>query len=206
MIARLLWLLAVGIGLVSYANAVALTRARPGRRYLTRATGARAILGAVEFLLVAAACALSVSRRDLRLVETSAPSPTITILGLAGALISIGGAALAAWAKARLGRLFTAHLGVKEDHTLVTDGPYAVVRHPIYLGVILFSLGTAGVWNSVACVGLAAGLGICFAVQLRIEERIFAAHFGAAYEDYRRRVPALLPTFRRTTAPSPPRR
>lgn len=204
MIPKLIWLIAVTLALVSYANALALTRARPGRRYITRATGARVALGIIEFLLIAAACALYLTRRDLRIVDAGAGArtvalgggrvpPTLTILSFPGALIALGGGALAVWAKARLGRLFTAHLGVKEDHTLVTDGPYAVVRHPIYLGVLLFVLGSAGVWNSVACVGLAVGLGICFAVQLRIEERIFAAHFGTAYEEYRHRVPALLP-------------
>jgi protein-S-isoprenylcysteine O-methyltransferase Ste14 len=201
MIAKWVWDLAVFVGFVSFADAIWLTLARPGRRYVTRATGARVILGAVECLLVAGACALYLTRRDVVIVPDSPASLDGVRRGLAiaGAFVSLAGAALAGWAKAQLGRLFTAHLGVKENHTLVTDGPYAIVRHPIYLGVILFALGTAGVWNSVAVAGLAVALTICFAVQLRIEEQIFAAHFGSAYEEYRRRVPALLPIFRRGT-------
>jgi protein-S-isoprenylcysteine O-methyltransferase Ste14 len=199
MIAKWIWDLAILVALVSYADAIWLTIAGPGRRYVTRAKGARLVLGMIEFLLVVGTCALYLTRHDVKIVSDS-PATLDGVrraLAIAGAFVSLAGAALAAWAKARLGRLFTAHLGVKENHTLVTDGPYAIVRHPIYLGISLFALGTAAVWNSLAFVVLTVGLAICFAVQLRIEERIFAAHFGSAYEEYRHRVPALLPIFHR---------
>jgi len=114
-------------------------------------------------------------------------------VAFAGAVLALTGALFAAWAKTRLGRLFSPQLGVQEGHELVTSGPYAVVRHPIYLGLIDFIIGSALYLNDVALLGVAFLFVLYFTAQIRIEERLFAGHFGKAWEEYRARTPALFP-------------
>jgi protein-S-isoprenylcysteine O-methyltransferase Ste14 len=225
-IVRLAWFLALGAMLSSFRDALHLTRAKPGARYLRTATRARLILGVIEGLLVVAAVmttmllhgadavtALLGGRGSLDLPGTTglstgppaglpdaAPNAVrvgSTAAAFALAVLGVGlacaGALLASSAKRALGALFTANLGVKEHHTLITTGPYALVRHPIYLGILLFTLGTGLVFDRGAVVLLAAALVPCFLAQARIEDRIFAAHFGAEHAAYRAQVPAVLP-------------
>jgi protein-S-isoprenylcysteine O-methyltransferase Ste14 len=75
----------------------------------------------------------------------------------------------------------------------VTSGPYAVVRHPIYLGLIDFTIGSALYWNDVSLLVVALLFVVWFTAQIRIEERLFSTHFGSEWEDYRARTPALFP-------------
>ena len=82
---------------------------------------------------------------------------------------------------------------MKKDHQLITTGPYAFVRHPIYTGLLGGVLGTAiavGQWRGLLAVILA------FAAlwpKLRLEETWLRAQFGESYEAYARKVSALLP-------------
>jgi protein-S-isoprenylcysteine O-methyltransferase Ste14 len=112
---------------------------------------------------------------------------------LLGAVLALAGALLAAWAKLALGPWFSVNLGVQRGHRLVTTGPYGIVRHPIYLGIVLFVAGSAGVWNDAGLIGLAVVLGILLSLHVPVEERLFDAHFGEPWRAYRDRVPALFP-------------
>ena len=76
---------------------------------------------------------------------------------------------------------------------LLTDGIYAWVRHPRYLEVFLGCLGWALLSNYLAAYLTAAFLLLSFLVLIPIEERELADRFGAPYEEYRRRVPAMIP-------------
>jgi hypothetical protein len=208
-IVRLAWFLTLGAMLSAFRDALHLSRARPGARYLHAATRARVILGIIEGLLVAGAVATTLLLRRADAVTALLSGPGLAgpagdaarvgsvgfafALALLGVLLAATGALLASSAKRALGGLFTANLGVKEDHALITTGPYALVRHPIYLGILLFVLGTGLVFDRGAVILLAVALVPCFLVQAGIEERIFAAHFGAQHADYRARVPAVLP-------------
>jgi len=100
---------------------------------------------------------------------------------------------MAAWARRYLGTNWSSTVTIKEGHELVTAGPYAIVRHPIYTGLILAFVGTAlaiGEWRAV----LAAVLGvIAFWRKLSLEERWMREQFGERYQAYSRRVPALIP-------------
>ena len=75
----------------------------------------------------------------------------------------------------------------------MSDGPYAVTRHPMYTGLLTMLPGAALVWDSAITLLLAALLLVPFHIQTRLEEPLLEAHFGEAYRDYRRRVPRLLP-------------
>jgi protein-S-isoprenylcysteine O-methyltransferase Ste14 len=200
--AGLVWWIAFAGLLVIYSNAVWLTLPRPGRRYLSKAAGARLAIGVVELVLVAAAIYLDresgTSLRIAQLPEGGSTPPLLRVMEMAGSLISLSGAFLASWAKVRLGPYFTGYLGVKEGHRLVTEGPYGIVRHPIYLGLLLFILGSGLVYNSIPLLVLTLAILPCLLLQLRIEERAFATHFGREFEEYRRRVPMLLPWSRRS--------
>lgn len=156
-----------------------------GSAWVERATRPRLVLGVLEIGTLVAWLAVRGRWRFLPVQDDG--------VAVAGAVLALTGALLAAWSKARLGRLFSPQLGVQEGHSLITTGPYAVVRHPMYLGIIDFMIGTALYLNDVAL--LAAGLlfVIWFSAQLRIEERMFAEHFGAEWDAYRERTPALLP-------------
>jgi protein-S-isoprenylcysteine O-methyltransferase Ste14 len=83
--------------------------------------------------------------------------------------------------------------GLKKDHELIERGPYRLVRHPIYTGLLLAIFGTclAGgrVWN-LSIVVMAALLLI---VKLKAEETLLARQFLDAYLQYQRRVKAIIP-------------
>jgi protein-S-isoprenylcysteine O-methyltransferase Ste14 len=110
-----------------------------------------------------------------------------------GAAITAAGLGFSAWARVHLGRNWSATVSVKQDHELIRSGPYALVRHPIYTGMLLGFLGTAlalGEWR-----GLLALL-IVFAAlwrKLRIEERFMSETFGDTYRNYRAHTAALIP-------------
>lgn len=159
---------------------------RIGRQSWTeRALSARLVLAALE---VAAIGVWLWFRGDYRIL----PEPGGG-MAVVGALLALTGALLSAWSKRSLGRLFSVHLGVQAEHRLITRGPYAIVRHPMYLGIIDYIFGSALVFNDAGLLVLTLAFIVFFLVQLRHEEAIFARHFGAEYRRYQEQVPALFP-------------
>lgn len=117
-------------------------------------------------------------------------SPVVNYLGF---FLAVAGAGVAIWARIYLGGNWSGLATVKEHHTLVTRGPYGLVRHPIYSGFLLAVLGTVIYLRELR--GL-AGLGLIlmlFVLKMRIEEKFMVQEFGSQYADYRRRVKALIP-------------
>jgi protein-S-isoprenylcysteine O-methyltransferase Ste14 len=122
-------------------------------------------------------------------------------VGFAGAsallLLTLAGLLFTWWARIHLGRLWSGSITRKEDHHVIDTGPYGLVRHPIYTGVI-FALFASSVAQA-AVSGLAGAALIAFGLWLkaRIEERFLTDELGAdAYGAYRRRVPMLVPGIR----------
>ena len=60
-----------------------------------------------------------------------------------GAAVTVSGLLFAVWAREHLGRNWSSQVSIKQDHELITSGPYAVVRHPIYTGILVGFLGLA---------------------------------------------------------------
>jgi len=125
------------------------------------------------------------------LTPFSAPS----LAGTAGVLILMGGAiGLFASSSRELGRNWSLVARMRSDHELIRTGPYARVRHPIYLGMLLFLLALAvalGHW-----VQLLAALPVFFigtAIRTRLEDGLLEQSFGDSFRDYRRSTPALIP-------------
>jgi protein-S-isoprenylcysteine O-methyltransferase Ste14 len=113
-------------------------------------------------------------------------------LGPIGAVLTVIGTAFAIWARVYLGRNWGMPTSVKENTQLVTSGPYAYVRHPIYSGVILATLGSgliAGGWwffIFITTVGY-------FAYSAPIEEKILTEQFPTEYLAYKARTKMLIP-------------
>lgn len=117
------------------------------------------------------------------------------------ALVTAAGLGFTVWARIHLGRNWSGTVTIKQGHELITTGPYALVRHPIYTGLLLAFAGTAcarGEWRGVLAVLIA---GAALWRKLRVEERWMEEQFAGRYEDYRRRVPALVPFWHKGQRP-----
>lgn len=194
-IPRWISLAAMGLGVLAFADAAALTL---GQRWVAHRSGERLLLLGIELnLALVWAMGRFVLGWDRPLAPRGAAEAALAWAGLALGLAAV---ALAVWGKVRLGRWFSANLAVKAGHQLVTDGPYAVTRHPIYTGV-LGAVGAAGIaWNSALTIALAATLAVPLYFHTVLEEMLFERHFGEAWRAYRARVPRLVPFVRREGA------
>ena len=104
------------------------------------------------------------------------------------------GLAFTWWARIHLGTLWSGRVTRKADHRIVDSGPYGIVRHPIYTGILIAIWASALLRPGVFGIAGAAILTLSFVVKLRLEERFLMQELGAdAYEGYRRRVPMLVP-------------
>ena len=93
-----------------------------------------------------------------------------------------------------LGKQWSLQARVLEDHKLVREGPYRFVRHPIYTGMLGMIVAAGLAWSHwtgflIALVLFAIGT----AIRVRSEERLLREQFGAAFDDYKHSVPAVLP-------------
>jgi protein-S-isoprenylcysteine O-methyltransferase Ste14 len=110
-----------------------------------------------------------------------------------GAAVNVLGLGFTVWARVYLGSNWSRSVTIKQGHELITGGPYSLVRHPIYTGLLTGFLGTA---IAIAQVRGLVALALIFAVlwrKLRLEERWMRLQFGSDYEQYAQRVPALVP-------------
>jgi protein-S-isoprenylcysteine O-methyltransferase Ste14 len=82
----------------------------------------------------------------------------------------------------------------KECHHIVDTGPYGIVRHPIYTGLIASAFATALMKGTILALLGATVMTLGFWIKARLEERFLREQLGlATYDDYRRRVPMLMP-------------
>lgn len=102
------------------------------------------------------------------------------------------------WTAVRaLGRHWRVEAGLDADHELVRSGPYRVVRHPIYTSMLAQLVATGLLLAPWPLLALAAALGAAGTeVRVRVEDALLASRFGAAFEEYRRAVPAYVPYVR----------
>lgn len=110
-----------------------------------------------------------------------------------GAGVTVAGLLFAVWARQYIGRNWSASVTIKQDHELITGGPYAVVRHPIYTGILTGFLGMAIAIGEVRGLIVCALILLAFWFKLRMEEQWMRAQFGEVYVDYARETAALVP-------------
>lgn len=150
-------------------------------------TDALALVLELAFLLVLCAAAYQ-HRMEDAMLPTIGPSE-LAGLGLIGAGMLLRQRAIAA-----LGSFFTVKLGVTRDQRVVRSGPYRLLRHPNYTGLVLVAFGTALVLAS-PLAALVAALVWVPAVVLRVcqEESLLVRVFGPEYEAYARSTWRLVP-------------
>jgi protein-S-isoprenylcysteine O-methyltransferase Ste14 len=117
-----------------------------------------------------------------------APRTLITALTIFGAV------GLFFWAARTMGANWSIVARTRQDHQLVTSGPFALVRHPIYLGMLLFLLSLAAATGHERALVLAVPVfAVGTLVRIRSEEALLRAQFGDAYQDYAARVKRFIP-------------
>jgi protein-S-isoprenylcysteine O-methyltransferase Ste14 len=110
-----------------------------------------------------------------------------------GAAVTVGGLLFAVWARVHLASNWSSSVTIKEGHELITSGPYTLVRHPIYTGILTGFLGNA---IALAQVRGFVGLAIMFVVfwaKFRKEEEFMRSQFGETYAAYAHHTAALVP-------------
>ncbi len=120
----------------------------------------------------------------------------------AGVAMAAATLAFLAWSDHSLGKNLSVTLKIRENHTLVTSGPYRRISHPIYTGALLFSATffpiTANWFIGLLWLG---GLVLLCATRIPQEERMMIAKFGDRYRDYMQWTGRLLPRFAPRTRP-----
>lgn len=112
-------------------------------------------------------------------------------LGIALMLI---GVAVRQWAIAVLGQYFTHVMGVQKDQTVVQTGPYCLIRHPSYTGILLIQVGFALVFQSwIAAIVAAISFGLVYGYRMLTEEKFLVKELGDKYMEYMKRTKRIIP-------------
>jgi protein-S-isoprenylcysteine O-methyltransferase Ste14 len=118
-----------------------------------------------------------------------------SIVGAVAVLLLMGGTLyLFIASSTALGKNWSFEARMRTDHQLIRNGPYARVRHPIYLGMLLFLLGLGvalGHWLQLL-IALPVFL-VGTTIRTKLEDRLLEAQFGADFDEYARTTPALIP-------------
>ncbi len=126
-----------------------------------------------------------------RFVLGSADIGVINVLGLA---LAWGAFPIRFAAKRALGKFYTINVAILQDHQLIESGIYRYVRHPLYLGILMFYIGLPLIISSVfglLVVTLPATIGSFY--RMRLEERALVSRFGERYLAYAERTARLIP-------------
>ena len=118
--------------------------------------------------------------------------PTETLEWMTG-ILCMAGLAFCVWARATLGRNWSGTITLKEGHELIERGPYRLVRHPIYTGLLAMFLATAIAFGHLG--GLVAVM-LAFAsfwIKLSEEEKLMRQQFQEQYRSYEQRVKRIIP-------------
>lgn len=95
---------------------------------------------------------------------------------------------------AALGKFWSLHVEIRENHEFVTTGPFRFVRHPAYLSMVLELLALAMICNArFSFILVLAAFVPVLILRVRLEETALVEKFGPAYQEYRRTTPAIIP-------------
>lgn len=115
-------------------------------------------------------------------------------LTLLGIIMIVVGITFRALAVRYLGKYFTPTVQIREDHNLITTGPYSIVRHPSYTGAFLAIIAGGVVLESltgfiISCMAMI----IAYYVRIGVEEKELTARFGNDYKAYKKRTKMIIP-------------
>jgi protein-S-isoprenylcysteine O-methyltransferase Ste14 len=119
--------------------------------------------------------------------------PHVEALAWSGVVLCIAGLAFCIWARFTLGRNWSGVVTLKGGHELITSGPYALVRHPIYTGLLTMFVGTVIVLGHVAGIIAMPFVFGSLWIKLRYEEKLMLKQFPNEYAGYQQRVKRLIP-------------
>jgi len=152
----------------------------------------RAVLG-VLIAMVGYAIVWSVRRKEFLLLP-QAGTAVGALLSLVALILALSSVWLTGAAVRHLGKQWAVAARVLEQHELITDGPYAIVRNPIYTGMLgmLIATGLAlSEWWAII-LGVVVYL-IGTTIRIRVEEKLLKDAFGEKFEAYARTVSAIIP-------------
>ncbi len=187
------WLIFAGMVVMQATFALEVRRAKPGlapRKPPDREGTGCAFLRAIRSLaLVVFLVLYAWAPVRVRVLSLLLPG-WLRWVGVALGVISL---ALYAWSRATLGRAWSSPLQTHEEQHLVTTGPYARIRHPIYLALLGFLTGIALIAaNGFLIVVLAFSI-MDLSLRMRAEEQMMIDEFGEDYRAYMQKTGRLLP-------------
>src|SRR5690348_13960476 len=110
-----------------------------------------------------------------------------------GAAVTVASLLFAVWARHYLGKNWSSEVTIKQGHELITTGPYALVRHPIYTGILGGFPGAAIALSQVRGVIVFIQVFLVFWAKLRMEEEWMRSQFGETYTTYAHQTAAPVP-------------
>ena len=161
-----------------------------GKRTIRRQSSRSRIL---QLVLLLAAYGLMVDRQPGMGFAESAPGAGGHGFLWHGYGLLLAGMLFAGWARIFLGGNWSSSVTLKQDHTLVRSGPYRIVRHPIYTGLLVALLGTAIVLGELRCFLGSSWRRLPGRSNRSREEAFMVQQFGDQYTRYRMQVKALVP-------------
>jgi protein-S-isoprenylcysteine O-methyltransferase len=181
--------LSLQLGLVYLISEVLLTLTRRSRSR-TGTKQDRSTLGVI-WLVIAASVVAGINVAKL---WPAAALPSGEMFAFAGVVLFVGGLFLRWWAIITLGRFFTVDVTIEKDHELVDRGPFRLVRHPSYTGVLLAFVGfalTLGNWAALLII--LVPIFAAFIRRMKVEEEALSRALGSRYGDYMKRTKRLVP-------------
>ncbi|NTU54639.1 MAG: isoprenylcysteine carboxylmethyltransferase family protein [Anaerolineales bacterium] len=152
------------------------------------------------FYLASSALFFSIAYFGWVPLKWAIPQPVRFWMLVIGALLYFPGMAFTVWARLALGKNYFVSTGfgaqLFDDHQLVTSGPFAIVRHPMYAGLILASVGALLIYMTWTTISFALFAPLTL-VRARREEQALAAEFGEQWQEYCKQVPLLIPHIRK---------
>jgi protein-S-isoprenylcysteine O-methyltransferase Ste14 len=189
------------------ANNVVLAALRPVRRHdaVVERADARFVMPALFLLPLLAPPVSALGERVGLWTAPWQALPAAAARGLAwgGVGLAAVGLAIRIASMNQLRSRFSARIAVQRDHALETNGMYARVRHPGYLGSLLATAGGTLAFRSALGWPLVVLMVVAQTLRARREETTLEQHFGGAYRDYRRRSGMFLPPLRRGSLRAP---
>jgi protein-S-isoprenylcysteine O-methyltransferase len=181
--------LAWELGLIYLVSEILLTLTRRSRSK-TGTKQDRSTLGIIWLVIAVSIMAGVFVAQNFR----AAALPHGQMFASAGVLLFVAGLILRWWAIITLGRFFTVDVTIEKDHELVERGPFRIVRHPSYTGVLLAFVGLGlSLRNWAALLVILMPIGAAFIHRMNVEEDALSRALGPRYAEYMKRTKRLVP-------------
>jgi len=181
--------LAWELGLIYLVSELLLTFTRRSRSK-TGTKQDRSTLGMIWLVIAASITAGVFVAKNFR----AAALPHGEMFGNMAVVLFVAGLILRWWAIITLGRFFTVDVTIEKDHELVERGPFRLVRHPSYTGVLLAFVGLAlSLRNWAALLVILLPIGAAFIHRMNVEEDALLRALGPPYAEYIKRTKRLVP-------------